>query len=112
MDEYCYIGALSQGIERLQEAYPKAQIILMTPNYVELFEHGTLDNSGKGFVFVDFVEAVRELADKEGLEVIDVFESLGITAENTTTYLADGCHPNYYGRYKIGELVWESLMLQ
>ena len=112
MDEYCYIGALSQGIKRLQEAYPKAQIILMTPNYVEIFEHGTLDNSGKGFVFRNFVEAVRDLAEKEQLKLIDVFENLGITAENTGMYLADGCHPNYYGRYKIGELVWESLVLQ
>jgi lysophospholipase L1-like esterase len=112
MDEYCYAGALAQGIERLREAYPKAQIILMTPNYVEIFEHGGLDNSGKGFVFTDFVEAVRELADKERLEIVDVFENLGITAENTSTFLADGCHPGYYGRYKIGELIWESLILQ
>lgn len=112
MDEYCYVGALARGIERLREAYPKAQIIIMAPNYVEIFEHGTLDNSGKGFVFGDFVEAARELAQKEQLEVIDVYESLGITAETTGVYLADGCHPNYYGRYKIGELVWESLMLQ
>jgi hypothetical protein len=58
------------------------------------------------------VEAVRELADKERLEIVDVFENLGITAENTSTFLADGCHPGYYGRYKIGELIWESLILQ
>ena len=112
MDEYCYVGALKNGIDRLQEAYPKSKIVLMTPNYVEIFEHGTLDNSGKGFVFTDFVEAAKELAEQEQLQLVDVFGKLGITAENTSAYLADGCHPSYYGRYKIGELIWKSLMLQ
>ena len=112
MDEYCYVGALKNGIDRLQEAYPKSKIVLMTPNYVEIFEHGTLDNSGKGFVFTDFVEAAKELAAQEQLQLVDVFGKLGITAENTSAYLADGCHPSYYGRYKIGELIWKSLMLQ
>lgn len=112
MDEYCYAGALSNAIDRLQEAYPKAQIILMTPNYIEMFEHGTLDNGGKGYVFLDFVEAVKELAEQKQLQVVDVFDDLGITEENAGIYLADGCHPNYYGRYKIGELIWKSLMLQ
>ena len=109
MDDGCYFGALSNAIDRLQNTYPNAQIILMTPNYVEIFEHGTLDNSGKGFVFKDYVEAVLELAAEKKLQVIDVYKELGITAENTGTYLADGCHPNYYGRFKIGEMIWECM---
>lgn len=112
MDEYCYAGALSNAIDRLQEAYPKAQIILMTPNYIEMFEHGTLDNGGRGFVFLDFVEAVKELSSQKQIPMVDIFDDLGITAENAGLYLADGCHPNYYGRYKIGELIWKSLLLQ
>lgn len=109
MDDGCYAGALTNAVNRLQAAYPKAQIVLMTPNYVEIFEHGTLDNSGKGFVFEDYVEAVRELAAEKNLQMIDVYGTLGITAENTGAYLADGCHPNYYGRFKIAKLVWESM---
>ena len=58
------------------------------------------------------VEAVKELAEQKQLQVVDVFDDLGITEENAGIYLADGCHPNYYGRYKIGELIWKSLMLQ
>lgn len=109
MDDGCYFGALSNAIERLQSAYPKAQIVLMTPNYVEIFEHGTLDNSGEGFVFKDYVKAVQDLAKKKNLQVIDVYGELGITAENTEIYLADGCHPNYYGRFKIGEMIWANM---
>lgn len=109
VDDGCYFGALSNAVDRLQETYPNAQIILMTPNYVEIFEHGTLDNSGKGFVFEDYVEAVLDLAAEKNLQVIDVYKGLGITAENTGTYLADGCHPNYYGRFKIGEMIWECM---
>lgn len=109
MDDGCYYGALSNAIDRLQETYPRAQIILMTPNYVEIFEHGTLDNSGKGFVFKDYAGAVLDLAAEKNLQVVDVYKELGITAENTGTYLADGCHPNYYGRFKIGEMIWECM---
>ena len=77
--------------------------------YLEIFEHGTLDNSGEGFVFRDYVEAVLELAEAKNLQVIDVYHELGLNAENTGTYLADGCHPNYYGRFKIAEMVWKRM---
>ena len=108
-DDYCYVGAISNAVDRLQAAYPKAQIVIMTPNYLEIFEHGTLDNSGEGFVFRDYVEAVLELAEAKNLQVIDVYHELGLNAENTGTYLADGCHPNYYGRFKIAEMVWKRM---
>ena len=106
IDDQCYFGALRNAVERLQAAYPYARIVLMTPNYVEIFEHGTLDNSGKGYLFKDYVKAVQDLAAEKNLPMIDVYNELGITEENAGTYLADGCHPNDYGRFKIGELIW------
>lgn len=111
-DSFSYAGALQDAVERLQAAYPKAQIILMTPNYITIFEGGTNVNSEDGAVFTAYVEAVKILAEEKNLPVIDIYEDLGITAENAASYLADGCHPNYLGRFKIGEIVWKSMLLQ
>lgn len=109
MDDSCYIGALSNAVEALQTAYPKAEIILMTPNYITIFEQGTMDNSGTGAVFQDYVDAVKKFAGQKDVNVIDVYYDLGISAENESEYLADGCHPNYYGRFKIGQMIWETM---
>ncbi len=109
MDDSSYVGALTEAIDRLRAAYPKSEIVLMTPNYVEIFEHGTMDNSGLGYVFTDYVKALRKLAEEKNCFLVDVYKDLGLTAENTLEYLADGCHPNYFGRFKIAEMVWEKL---
>ena len=108
MDDCCYIGALSNAIEALQTAYPKAEIMLMTPNYITIFEQGTMNTSGTGVVFRDYVDAVKKLAEQKDVNVIDVYYDLGISDENASEYLADGCHPNYYGRFKIGQMLWEN----
>ncbi len=112
MDEQCYIGAVANAVQRLQKAYPNAKIILMTPNFIELFDYGTKKNGTQGAVFQDYIDALKKFADENSLPVIDIYEKLGITKENMDIYLADGCHPNYYGRFKIGEIVWESMLLQ
>lgn len=112
LDEFSYRGALQNAVERLQTAYPKAQIVLMTPNYISIFEHGTNINSEEGSEFTAYIETVKALAEEKDLFVIDIYEALGITEENEALYLADGCHPNYLGRFKIGEIVWKSMLLQ
>ena len=104
-DDACYFGALAHAVDRLQEAYPKAEIVLMTPNYVEFFANEPQVKE----VYEYFIDAVQYLAKEEGLQLIDVYNDLGVTADNSRLYLADGIHPNYYGRFKIGELIWEHM---
>lgn len=112
VNQLSYRGALEDAVERLQTAYPKAQIILMTPNYIAISEGGTNIHSEEGAVFTAYVEAVRTLAEEKQISIIDVYQELGITWDNASTYLADGCHPNYLGRFKIGEIVGKSMMQQ
>lgn len=103
-DTYTFKGALEYGVARLKEAYPDCDIVLMTPNYLGLFEDGTEVHSGH--ILEDYVDTVISVSSDFGTKYIDVYREAGIHADNKLTYLAgDQCHPNEYGRYEIGKLV-------
>ena len=106
--KFHYEGAVRYAVDKLREAYPSSEIVLMTPNFIGLFEHGT--ETHNGYVLEDLVASVLELSTDLGVKCIDVFHGLDINAENQETYLADLCHPNEFGRYKVGRLVYEHLV--
>ena len=105
---YNYEGAVHYAVERLQEAYPTSEIILLTPNYIGLFEHGTEIRSG--YMLEDLVNSMEELSRELDIKCVDIYHGLDINADNINLYLADKCHPNEIGRYKIGKLVYEHLV--
>ncbi len=105
MDETCYKGALSNAVDKLSTAYPNADIILMTPNVIARGDFGEIANGELGSPYREYIEAVYELGAEKDLQIIDIYQKLGITAENFESYLGDLCHPNYYGRFKIGEII-------
>lgn len=103
-DLYSFEGAMKSAVQKLRAAYPDCEIVLMTPNFLGLFDNGR--DSINGHVLYDFVEAVRGLSVELDTGLVDVFAECGITEENQLFYLADHCHPNEYGRYEIGRLVY------
>lgn len=105
MNEACYKGALQEAVEALQEVYPNAEIILMTPNLIARGDFGALPNSEEGAPYVEYVRAVRDLGQEKGFKVIDIYESFTFTTEEIPQYLEDLCHPNYQFRFEIGEKV-------
>lgn len=103
-----YEGAVQYAVERLREAYPSCEIILMTPNYIGLFEDGTEIRSG--YRLEDLVNSLVKISEKLDVKCIDVYHELDINSDNKNQYLADRCHPNEMGRYEIGKLVYERLV--
>lgn len=106
-DTYTFKGALEYAVTRLKEAYPKSEIVLMTPNFLGLCENGTEVHGGH--VFEDYVNTVISVSEEQQVKCIDVYREADIDAVNKTVYLADECHPNEYGKYEIGKLVSEYL---
>lgn len=104
-----YTGALRSGISRLQEAYPEAEIILMTPAHIGSFDKGMQATNEEKNVLADYVEAAKETAREMGLHVIDNYDDLVITSENQAEYLLDGIHPNEEGRVEIALHIIEVL---
>ena len=105
MDEACYKGALAGAVDALEAAYPNAEIILMTPNFIAIGNFGTDVNGEKGAPYADYIEAVLDLGTERNLQVIDIYHELGVKEDNFEKYLGDMCHPSYYGRFKIGEII-------
>ncbi len=98
-----YEGALRTGISVLQESYPDAVIILMTPTFCINNNDGTEKASEQGGVLVDYVEAVENVAEEMSIYSLNNYKDLGINKDNRGQYLIDDCHLNELGRLRLGE---------
>lgn len=106
-DTGTYAGALRTGILTLQDAYPEAEILLLTPTYTALFSGGTEINSEIGGTLTDYVDATRRVAEEMNVHCLDNYANSGIDAETYVKYLADGCHPNETGSFLLGNGILE-----
>lgn len=108
-DTGSYMGALRTAVDRLQEAYPDAVIVLMAPNYTSYFGNGLEPQSDVGGMLPDYVAAVLSLCDEKGLLCYNSYNELPIDSTNYTEYLLDGCHPNEATRYRMAQGVADLL---
>lgn len=87
-----YVGALRNGIHKLQEHYPHLKIILVSPTYTKLFE------GEKTFEIGNYVEVARGVAEDMGVQFLDMFHILGDGPETRAEHLGDGVHLSAEGR--------------
>lgn len=106
-DTGTYAGALRTGIRTLQDAYPEAEILLLTPTYTVLFSGGTEINSEIGGTITDYVDAALRVAEEMNVHCLDNYADSGINADTCETYLADGTHPNESGSFLLGNRILE-----
>lgn len=102
-----YKGALEYAVKMLREAYPSCEVVLITPNFLGMYNNGTDEHNG--YVFTDYVNTVVSLSEELDTKLIDVYREAGIDADNMDRYLADQCHPNEAGRYRIARVIFEHL---
>lgn len=57
----------------------------------------------------EFNSAIRQIASKYNLTVVDLYKDSGITRDNVSAYLKDGLHPNALGMDKITETFEKAL---
>lgn len=108
-----FYGALNHMYTYLIETYPKAFIFVMTP----LHRTNETRNTGDGYkkptlTLKGYVDAIKEVAEKYSLPVLDLYAIGGIYPENEinrNTWTADGLHPNDAGYKKIAGMVQKFL---
>ncbi len=93
-----YEGALRTCISRLQEKYPDACYILMSPTHV-------LSTEDVKFTLADYVEIMQKISGEMNLYFIDNYNDFVITEENMSEYLLDGCHPGPEARLAIASRI-------
>jgi len=103
LDIATYTGALRTGIRSLKTVYPDADIIVMTPNYISVYDYGTTQLNETSGILTDYVNAALRVAAEENVHCLDNYTGLGINRENVDTYVADGIHLNETGRFLLGE---------
>lgn len=93
---YSFYGALHTLFVGLINKYPTSKICVITPL------HRLAEENGNGKL-IDFVKAIREVAEFYSLPMLDLYANLGINPQvpiMKETYMPDGLHPNDRG-YKI-----------
>lgn len=104
-----YSGALRTGIKALQEKYPDAYILVLTPNFTIINDFGASAANENGGVLLDYVDAAIAVAEEMNVDVLDIYRELDIDAKNQEEYLEDGTHPNMSTRLEISRMIVEVL---
>lgn len=110
-DNDTFKGALRYSIENVQKGAPNAQIILVTPIYMNPagLEGDCYEVDYGGGYLEDYVEAVIAVASEYGLTVIDDFHEVDINKDNYEEYIPGGLHGNLEGNTLIADNISKHL---
>ena len=109
-----FYGALNTILSRIQGDYPSAVIAITTPsqrNWNGDSPTETQDSVGinkQGLTLADYCDAIRYVAEKNDILVVDLYNDCGITKENAELYTTDGLHPNTAGSEMIAECIYQA----
>ena len=115
-----FYGALKHIIVTLSRQNPKAKLMFITPMKTIKFKYHTFDDSGNlmkngnGNTQLDFVDAIKQVADYYSIPVLDMY-----SCSNYSPYLpsqvghdnftADGLHPTAHGYERIAHTIAEAI---
>lgn len=104
-----FIGGYKYMIEKIMTRIPKARIILMTPPFGYYNTGvGTGETNGVGKNLIEYINAVKSVAEYYKLPVINMYQDLGVNKFNKDNFLIVEdvqVHPNVEGGKRIAGLV-------
>lgn len=113
-DTGSFYGALEYVYSTVITNNPAARILVITP----MKQHGyneapdSYTKNKQGLLQVDYINAIKEVAGKYSLPVIDLFNNAGMSPFNeaqASQYFRDGLHPNQAGEYVYARKVVEAI---
>ena len=106
-----FYGAYEYLLDKLQETFPSAMIICMTPIYSAYRGTGIpyeVKNS-IGLTIRDYDDAIINICKQMGVKCIDIYPNCGINRHNYSQLMFDYTHPNKNGLSKIADVVFNEL---
>lgn len=94
------VSGMETIINGLYTAYPKVQLVIITPLQRNFdasqtpTETSGLGPNSLGLYLIDYVEKIREVAEKYSIPCLDFYSMGGINANNASVKTLDGLHPN------------------
>lgn len=115
-----FFGALKHIIVTLSKQNPRAKLMFITPMKTTKFSYHTFDNdgnlmkNGNGNTQLDYVNAIKQVADYYSIPVLDMY-----SCSNYSPYLpnqvghdnftADGLHPTAHGYERIAQTIAKAI---
>ena len=105
-DIYTFCGAVNHLISTLQQDYPQAELIFMTPLHRKGEEQPRREG---GEPLAEYVKALIAICTRRGVKVIDLFAINPLDPEDPAV-IPDGLHPNDAGHEILARTVGEALL--
>ncbi len=96
-------GAMNLFLSKIQTAFPKIEILVITPIYrnIEGVSSDTYANGRTPPVTMrNIIDAEEEIAKINHIDVLTMYDTLGMNAKTLTTYTVDGTHLSDFGAQK------------
>lgn len=106
-DNTTFYGALKTVFKGVRENNPDSKIFVMTP-MKRTYGYGIGPN-GIGLKLLDYVNAIKEVADLYSIPVLDLYSMSGISpfiTAHVPKYFADGLHPTNEGYIWLADVIW------
>ena len=120
-DKTTFKGALNYLITSIQNAYPNADLLVLTP-IKRCIGHwtgeGTMQDgdklpNNKGLLLSNYVDALKEVSGNNGAKVIDLYDNSGFNPRVQANYnrnTVDGLHPNAVGHYLLYKQIYPEVL--
>jgi len=104
-----YKGALRTGIDKIKINFPEAEIILIGPTSILLYDEGRINISGEGSLR-DYEHALEEISDEYEISLIYNYKIEDLNEKKIWGYLrADQVHFNEKGMFAYGKRIVDYL---
>lgn len=100
-----FYGVLNQLMCSLQQKYPYAQIVFLTPLHRL---RGNWKNAD-GRTVEDYVNAMIVMGEFYDIPVVDLYHAEGLNFVGNRNYLVDGLHPTAAGHKKLADYIYRVL---
>lgn len=99
-----YIDALNGGIDSIKARYKNASFVIVGPYQVAAV------NEEKDIL--EYVEAAKEVAEKQDAVFVNMYEESGITLESESLWLTDSVHPKLNTNVYLASIILKNLLVE
>ena len=104
-----YRDGLQAGVQSLQDAYPDAEILIASSNFITAFDNGTAFNNDLDETLNDYVTGAEETAAAMNVFFLNTNAALQWNPQTAACYLVDAVHPNEEGRFLFATAIIKAL---
>lgn len=104
-----FTSSFTYGVESLKKAYPKADILVLSPYVIEGYKGGKEPYAEGGRTLPEYIDALKKICSEEHVEFYDLYSEGPIDEDNVDMYLVDGVHTREIGVLALGRTISETI---